>query len=117
MQEQAHITQEKIFELYGDYLLNHGEKPKNVYLFAKENNFEEKELTFEDGDKLLLFTDGIVEAKGLSGEYFGTERIKEIFTENKDSENVLETIQEELFSFVGGDKLEDDLTFLLIERG
>ena len=43
MQEQAHITQEKIFELYGDYLLNHGEKPKNVYLFAKENNFEEKE--------------------------------------------------------------------------
>ncbi len=43
MQEQAHITQEKIFELYGDYLLHHGEKPKNVYLFAKENNFEEKE--------------------------------------------------------------------------
>ncbi|WP_288435614.1 TetR family transcriptional regulator C-terminal domain-containing protein [uncultured Chryseobacterium sp.] len=43
MQEQANITQEKIFELYGDYLLNHGEKPKNVYLFAKDNNFEEKE--------------------------------------------------------------------------
>ena len=43
MQEQTHITQEKIFELYGDYLLNHGEKPRNVYLFAKENNFEEKE--------------------------------------------------------------------------
>jgi hypothetical protein len=43
MQEQANITQEKIFERYGDYLLNHGEKPKNVYLFAKENNFEEKE--------------------------------------------------------------------------
>ena len=43
MQEQAHITQEKIFELYGDYILNHGEKPKNVYLFSKENNFEEKE--------------------------------------------------------------------------
>ncbi|AZB26722.1 MULTISPECIES: TetR family transcriptional regulator C-terminal domain-containing protein [Chryseobacterium] len=43
MQEQTNITQEKIFELYGDYLLNQGEKPKNVYLFAKENNFEEKE--------------------------------------------------------------------------
>lgn len=43
MQEQANITQEKIFEWYGDYVLNHGEKPKNVYLFAKENNFEEKE--------------------------------------------------------------------------
>ena len=43
MQKQTNITQEKIFELYGDYLLNHGGKPKNVYLFAKENNFEEKE--------------------------------------------------------------------------
>ena len=43
MQEQVKITQEKIFDLYSDYLLNHGEKPKNVYLFAKENYFEEKE--------------------------------------------------------------------------
>ncbi len=43
MQEQTPVTQEKIFELYGDYLLNHGERPKNVYLFAKENGFEEKE--------------------------------------------------------------------------
>ncbi|MEC3875310.1 TetR family transcriptional regulator C-terminal domain-containing protein [Chryseobacterium salviniae] len=43
MQEQLKITKEKIFELYGDYLLNHGAKPKNVYLFAKENNFEEIE--------------------------------------------------------------------------
>lgn len=43
MNQQANITQEKIFEFYGDYLLNHGERPKNVYLFAKENNFEEKE--------------------------------------------------------------------------
>ena len=31
MQEQANITQEKIFELYGDYLLNHGEKPKEDF--------------------------------------------------------------------------------------
>ncbi|GEN75340.1 TetR family transcriptional regulator C-terminal domain-containing protein [Chryseobacterium hagamense] len=43
MQEQTPLTQEKIFEQYGDYLLNHGERPKNVYLFAKDNGFEEKE--------------------------------------------------------------------------
>lgn len=43
MQEQTPLTQENIFELYGDHLLNHGERPKNVYLFAKENGFEEKE--------------------------------------------------------------------------
>ncbi len=43
MEDQININQEKIFELYGDYLLNHGQRPKNVYLFAKENQFEEKE--------------------------------------------------------------------------
>ncbi|WP_294286448.1 TetR family transcriptional regulator C-terminal domain-containing protein [uncultured Chryseobacterium sp.] len=43
MQEQIPLTQEKIFELYGDYILNHGERPKNVYLFAKDNGFDEKE--------------------------------------------------------------------------
>jgi len=43
MQEQTPLTQEQIFERYGDYLLNHGGRPKNVYLFAKENGFEEKE--------------------------------------------------------------------------
>lgn len=43
MKEQTNITQEKILELYGDYLLNHGKKPKNIFLFARENDFEEKE--------------------------------------------------------------------------
>lgn len=80
-------------------------------------NFEEKEVTFEKGDKLLLYTDGIVEAKNLQDEYFGTDRIKEIFIKNKNSKNILEIIQSELFSFVESEKLEDDLTFLLIERG
>lgn len=42
-QHQYYITGEKLLELYGDYILNHGERPKNVYLFAKENGFEEKE--------------------------------------------------------------------------
>ncbi len=42
-QNQNYITSERILELYGDYILNHGEKPKNIYLFAKENGFEEKE--------------------------------------------------------------------------
>lgn len=59
MQEQTKITKEKIFELYGDYLLDHGEKPKNVYLFAKENNFEEIEFYhyfsgFEQIEKEIL---------------------------------------------------------------
>ena len=59
MEKENLITQEKIFELYGDYLLNHGERPKNIYRFAKENKFEEIDFynhfsSFEQIEKLML---------------------------------------------------------------
>lgn len=59
MQEKSNNTKEKIVELYGDYLLKYGEKPKNIYLFVKENDFEEKEFYhyfagFEQIEKEIL---------------------------------------------------------------
>ncbi len=40
--KNENINKEKLLSLYGDYILSNGEKPKNIYLFAKENNFEEE---------------------------------------------------------------------------
>lgn len=59
MEREILITQDKIFELYGDYILNHGERPKNIYRFAKDNEFEEKDFyyyfsNFEQIEKLML---------------------------------------------------------------
>jgi len=59
MENDNIITEDKIFELYGDYILNHGEKPKNVYRFAKDNKFEEKDFYdyfsgFEQIEKSML---------------------------------------------------------------
>lgn len=59
MESKNLITEDKIFELYGDYLLNHGERPKNVYRFAKDNEFEEKDFydyfsRFEQIEKSML---------------------------------------------------------------
>jgi sigma-B regulation protein RsbU (phosphoserine phosphatase) len=79
-------------------------------------NFEEKTTDFFKGDKLLLYTDGIVEARNSAGEFFGTERIKEILFKNRNSDNILDIILRELYDFTESYKLEDDLTFLLIER-
>lgn len=41
MKKSAAIDQSRIVELYGDHLLENGERPKNVYSFAKQNRFEE----------------------------------------------------------------------------
>lgn len=59
MEPKNIITEDKIFELYGDYLLNHGERPKNIYRFAKDNEFEEKDFydyfsSFEQIEKSML---------------------------------------------------------------
>lgn len=59
MEQKNIITEDKIFELYGDYILNHGERPKNVYRFAKDNEFEEKDFYdyfsgFEQIEKSML---------------------------------------------------------------
>lgn len=40
--------------------------------------FKQEELPFENGDVLVLYTDGITEARGNKGEIFGIERLMEI---------------------------------------
>lgn len=53
------INSEKILSHYGNYLLTHGERPKNIYVFAQENQFDEKEFyqffsSFEQLEKEIL---------------------------------------------------------------
>jgi len=53
------INSEKILSDYGNYLLIHGERPKNIYVFAQENHFDEKEFyqffsSFEQLEKEIL---------------------------------------------------------------
>ncbi len=59
MENENLITEDKLFELYSDYILNHGERPKNVYRFAKDNDFEEKDFydyftSFEEIEKRMI---------------------------------------------------------------
>lgn len=59
MEKENFVTEEKIFELYSDYILNHGERPKNVYCFTKDNEFEERDFyhyfsSFEQIEKQML---------------------------------------------------------------
>ena len=41
MAKKKNITANSIITCYMDYVLNHNSKPKSVYSFAKENNFDE----------------------------------------------------------------------------
>ena len=75
-----------------------------------EKHVVEKTFTYDPGDVLVLFTDGIVEAKNDKSYQFGYERIRALLEVNHElSPRDLQTkIMDSLHSFVGGDGLIDD---------
>jgi len=84
----------------------------NFTKYVQTNSFE-----FQKGDIMVLYTDGIVEAKNETGEDYGYERLKEIVQANvKDSPTELqEKIITDLTQFCGNQPLDDDYTSLIIK--
>jgi serine phosphatase RsbU (regulator of sigma subunit) len=81
-----------------------------------ENHVEQKTFTFNSGDVLLLFTDGIVEAKNPKSQQFGYERIRTLLEVNHDlcPSDIQNMIISALHEFVGGDgKIDDDYSLLV----
>ena len=70
------------------------------------------------GDNLLLFTDGVTEARNNSGEEYGEERLSKIIDKSKKLGvfEIKENILDDIMNFVGNYPLHDDLTFIVIKR-
>ena len=80
--------------------------------------WEEKEFTLKPGEKILLYTDGVTEARSPDGEEYGYERLVELLKANGSlpSDELAHKIAEEAARFHEKDSFEDDLTVLVIER-
>lgn len=80
--------------------------------------FEDGEIEMKAGDKIFLYTDGIVEAKNREEEFYGLERLKKVLIENRNENinTVMEKVYQDLLEFVEGLPIVDDLTFLGVER-
>ena len=87
-------------------------------LGAMENAFVKDEVvTLEKGDIIGMYTDGITEAKNLSGDLYGEERLLEVFNKGKDG-TLLELyygIKKDVQGFCGEAPQSDDRTFLLVQ--
>lgn len=75
-----------------------------------KNHVEEKTFTYQQGDVLVLYTDGIVEAKNEKSLQFGFERIRSLLeiSHHLGPREIQSKIIDSLHSFVGGDGLIDD---------
>jgi hypothetical protein len=76
------------------------------FAFAK---YARMQVPFAAGDRLLLYTDGIIEATFSDGHEFGIARLKEFARDNKAS------LADRLIAAVSGPVREDDLTVVAAE--
>ena len=78
-----------------------------------EMTFDEGMRTLRGGETLLLFTDGLSEARNLGGIEFGCDRIAEALAQSHDdAETAVALVSRRVLHFIGSAERHDDLTML-----
>ncbi|HKK26220.1 MAG TPA: PP2C family protein-serine/threonine phosphatase [Gracilimonas sp.] len=97
-------------------------KPKGLGIgVTKGDNFieciEEAELKLNEGDVLILYTDGITEMLDAGGRFYGEERLQELIKNiRKDSSHeIMKRIVSDVNEFKGLTKQHDDMTLVIIK--
>lgn len=88
-----------------------------IGLFPKAEPAAE-EVRFSTGDRLLLYSDGLVDAANAAGERFGTKRLADIAVRHRASSlrETLEAIDAEVAAHRGSATFADDVSLLAVER-
>ena len=94
-----------------DYLKT---KPNFVLGGMKDTKYDKYEIDISEGDRLFLYTDGIVEANNIKNELYGETRLLAFLNSNIDlsvKETIIE-IKKDIDIFVAGNEQFDDITML-----
>ena len=96
------------------------ELPAQGYLLGafRDVSFSEEETTLAIGDVLLLYTDGVSEARDAEGRFFGEKRLKAAVAATGDcsAEEIVREIVTAVSKFTGSVAQADDLTILVATR-
>ncbi len=73
--------------------------------------------TIEKGDKIILFSDGVIEAEGLGDDMYGYERLKKIIIDNKekDPQEISDLIHQDVIDYRGKVPASDDISIIVLE--
>jgi serine phosphatase RsbU (regulator of sigma subunit) len=80
--------------------------------------WNQKIVRFAPGDFLLLYTDGITEARNRHGEYFGEDRLLRTirFKLGSSAEEIRESVLDEVRGFLGDEPRQDDIALMVLAR-
>jgi phosphoserine phosphatase RsbU/P len=98
-------------------------KTEGLALGMASNNIlsrqlREKNYHFKAGDSLLLYTDGLSEARNELGMEYGTDELETLMSiyGSLHAKSISLKIQSSLEAFIGGEKPKDDITFAVIHK-
>lgn len=79
--------------------------------------YREYSLKVNPGDKIFLYTDGVVEATDKNNELYGVERLLKVLNDNKQLtvHETLKKVREDIDLFVGDAPQFDDITMMALE--
>ena len=83
-----------------------------------EKHLEVKKFHFKPGDSILLYTDGLNEARNFRGEEYGEERIQSLMEiyGSLHAKTIVKKVQSSLEAFIGQESPLDDITFTCVHR-
>ncbi len=79
--------------------------------------YEERAITLHPGDALILYTDGVIEARNPDGEQFGQDRVQELLTEygSLSSDVLAKRLYKAIRRHIQDTIQQDDMTFLILK--
>jgi len=81
------------------------------------SSYEEHEVTLSPGERLLFYSDGLVEAHNPGREMFGVPHLQKLLEAHADEASLIDVLLGELKRFTGdGWEQEDDVTLVTLQR-
>ena len=81
------------------------------------NYIETNSISYNPGDLMVLYTDGITEAKSKKGEEFGLERLKQTISDvlERDPQEMQSHLISSLYAYTGTEEIDDDYTTMIVK--
>ncbi len=85
----------------------------NIAEFVAESQVE-----LAAGDGLVLYSDGVVEAENVAGEFYGLDRLCQVVSQNwgQSAEAIKDAVVADVRAFIGQHTVYDDLTLLVMRQ-
>ncbi len=84
----------------------------------KDTHYKETKFKLDSQDILLIYSDGLSEARNNEDDFFGEERVKSLLekAQQNDASTIARTILTDVQNFIGDTPFADDLSFIILKR-